>query len=67
MKPIATELFSGTQDQVKVELEKLAETYDIDELVITTMSYDKQLRLKFFNLIAEEMDLKPTHAESTIS
>ena len=60
-------IISGTQDRVKAELEQLAETYDVDELVITTMSYDKQLRLKSFKLIAEAMDLKPTHAESTIS
>ncbi len=52
-------IISGTQDQVKVELEELAETYDVDELVITTMSYDKQLRLKSFQLIAEAMNLQP--------
>ncbi|SHI63191.1 luciferase family oxidoreductase, group 1 [Mesonia phycicola] len=52
-------IISGTPDKVKWELEKIATDYDVDQLVITTMSYDKQLRLKSFKLIAEVMNLQP--------
>jgi len=53
----ANRIISGTPDKVKAELEQLTIDYDVDELVITTMSYDKQLRLKSFELIAEAMRL----------
>jgi alkanesulfonate monooxygenase SsuD/methylene tetrahydromethanopterin reductase-like flavin-dependent oxidoreductase (luciferase family) len=53
----ANRIISGTPDIVKTELEQLAADYEVDELVITTMSYDKHLRLKSFELIAEAMQL----------
>lgn len=55
----SSRIISGTPDKVKLELEKIATDYNVDELVITTMSYDKQLRLKSFKLIAEVMNLQP--------
>lgn len=43
---------SGTPDQVKIQLEKLVSQFQADELMVTTMTYDADLRKKSFELVA---------------
>lgn len=50
-------IISGTPDSVKSQLEKLAADFDVDEVMISTMSYSKELRLRSFELIAEAFSL----------
>ncbi|MGY5850678.1 LLM class flavin-dependent oxidoreductase [Salegentibacter sp. F14] len=52
-------IVSGTKESVKKELEQLASDFDVNELMISTMSYSKKLRLRSFELIAEAFRLKP--------
>ena len=44
---------SGTAQQVKQQLEKLAGDFEADELMVTTMSFDTGLRKRSFELLAE--------------
>lgn len=48
---------SGTPTQVKTQLEKLAGDFEADELMITTMTYDYNLRRKSFELVAKAFGL----------
>lgn len=49
---------SGTKEQVKEQLVKLANSFDVDEIIISTMANNTEARLNSFKLIAEEFDLK---------
>lgn len=51
-------MISGTQSQVKEQLEELADAYDIDEIVVTTMTYSFEERLRSFELLAEAFGLE---------
>jgi luciferase family oxidoreductase group 1 len=50
-------IVSGTPEQVKYQLETLAEDMGIDEIMITTMTHSHKDRLRSFELIAEAFDL----------
>ncbi len=52
-------IVSGTKESVKTQLEELASDFEVDEVMISTMSYSKELRLRSFELVAEAFDLKP--------
>lgn len=50
-------IISGTPTQVKAQLTQLANDFDIDEIIIATMTYDHQERLRSFELLAEAFEL----------
>lgn len=51
-------IVSGTPDQVKTQLNDLAEVFGINEIMITTMTYSQKDRLHSFELLADAFDLK---------
>jgi alkanesulfonate monooxygenase SsuD/methylene tetrahydromethanopterin reductase-like flavin-dependent oxidoreductase (luciferase family) len=50
-------IVSGTRDQVKEQLTKLARDFDIEEIVVATMAYNKEDRLRSFELLAEAFEI----------
>ena len=48
---------AGTPEQVKARLEALAAEYDVDELVIVTITHDFKARLRSYELLAEAFGL----------
>ena len=44
---------SGTQAQVKQELTELAHDFDIDEIMVSTMTHRQEDRMRSFELLAE--------------
>ncbi len=53
----ADRIISGTPEQVKAQLEALAQAYGADEIICTTMTYSQEDRLESFRLLAEAFDL----------
>lgn len=51
-------IVSGTPDQVKAELSALASAFEVDEIILTTMTYSQQDRLRSFELLSEAFGLK---------
>lgn len=49
----------GTPEQVKQQLENLAESFGVDELMTVTITYDFEDRKRSYQLLAEVMGLKP--------
>ncbi len=50
-------LISGTQVQVKEQLTKLANDFDVDEIMVSTMTHDQKDRVRSFELLAEAFGL----------
>lgn len=50
-------VISGTPDYVKEQLIKLADDFDVNEIIITTMAFDYEARRKSFELLAEAFEL----------
>jgi len=51
-------IVSGTPAQVKAQLTALANDFEVDEIIITTMTYSKEDRFNSFKLLAEAFELK---------
>lgn len=51
-------IVSGTPERVKALLTELAEEFDVDEIIATTMTYSKEERLRSFTLLADAFNLK---------
>ena len=49
----------GTPEQVKAELEALAASYGVDEVVVLTITHDYQARKHSYALLAEAFGLTP--------
>jgi luciferase family oxidoreductase group 1 len=49
----------GTPDQIRQQLESLAEEFDVDEIVISTFTEKAEDRLRSYELLAELFDLQP--------
>jgi luciferase family oxidoreductase group 1 len=49
--------FVGAPEQIRAQLEALAETYEAEELVVVTITEDEQSRLRSYELLAEVFDL----------
>lgn len=47
----------GTPDKVVAHLEDFAAEHDLDELIITTYTYDPEIRRRSFRLLAEAWGL----------
>src|SRR3954470_17918661 len=52
-------LVIGSPDEVRVELEELAERYGVDELVVLTLCHDHGARVRSYELLATAFDLMP--------
>ena len=52
-------IISGTPDQVKSQLSDLAEEFDVDEIIVTTMTYSHADRIRSFELLAGIFELQP--------
>lgn len=52
-------IISGTTDYVKEQLTRLANDFETDEIMITTMAVDYEARRKSFELLANAFELKP--------
>lgn len=50
-------IISGTADSVKAQLETLAEEFDVDEIIISTMAGNTADRKRSFELIAQAFEL----------
>jgi luciferase family oxidoreductase group 1 len=50
-------VISGTKDQVKEELTRLAKDFDVDEIIVSTMADNTADRMRSFELLAEVFDL----------
>jgi alkanesulfonate monooxygenase SsuD/methylene tetrahydromethanopterin reductase-like flavin-dependent oxidoreductase (luciferase family) len=46
-------LIIGNPDEVRVELEELAESYGVDELIVLTIVHDHAARVRSYELLAE--------------
>jgi len=55
--------FVGDPAQVATKLRSLADTYDLDELVINTWTYDPAVRRRSYELLAQEFRLGAGAAE----
>jgi len=55
--------FVGDPAQVATKLRSLADTYDLDELVINTWTYDPAVRRRSYELLAQEFRLDAGAAE----
>jgi len=52
-------IISGTTDYVKEQLTQLANDFETDEIMITTMAVDYEARRKSFELLANAFELNP--------
>ncbi len=58
-------MISGTPDSVKEEIEKIAEAYEVDEVVIATITHDFEDRTRSYELLAEAFEL-PVAADEVV-
>ena len=52
----------GTPAQVRAQLETLAASYRVDEMVVVTITYDFADRVRSYELLADAFDLAPAQA-----
>ncbi|MBL7720288.1 MAG: LLM class flavin-dependent oxidoreductase [Flavipsychrobacter sp.] len=50
---------SGTPARVKEQLTQLANDFDVDEIMVSTMTHHQEDRLRSFELLAEAFELEP--------
>lgn len=55
---------SGTPDKVKEELEILAADYDVNEIVVATITHHFEDRVRSYRLLADAFDLTPAAANT---
>ncbi|MDN3595773.1 LLM class flavin-dependent oxidoreductase [Zunongwangia endophytica] len=53
----AGRLISGTPDRVREKISALAKDFDVDEVIISTISFDRDLRFRSFELVAEAFNM----------
>lgn len=51
-------IVSGTPEQVKMQLTALASEFEVEEIIVTTMTYAQEDRIRSFTLLADAFDLK---------
>ena len=51
-------IVSGTKEDVKEQLTKLANEFDVDEIIVSTMADSNENRIKSFELISEAFNLR---------
>lgn len=55
----------GTPDQVRTRLNALAKQFDVDEIVVLTITYDFAARRESYRLLADAFSLKPPAERSS--
>jgi luciferase family oxidoreductase group 1 len=50
-------IISGTKEQVKLQLTQLAEEFEVDEIIVSTMTSKKEDRMRSFELLAQTFGL----------
>ena len=55
-------LVFGNPDEVRVQLEELAERYGVDELVVLTICHEHAARVHSYELLSEALELRPVAA-----
>lgn len=53
-------VISGNREQVKEKLTRLANDFDVNEIMVTTMTYSFEDRIRSFELLAEAFELEPS-------
>lgn len=56
-------LYNRTKKQVKEQLAKLANDFDIDEIIVAAMTYSQEDRIHFFESLAEAFELQFQNSE----
>jgi alkanesulfonate monooxygenase SsuD/methylene tetrahydromethanopterin reductase-like flavin-dependent oxidoreductase (luciferase family) len=56
-------MISGTPKNVKIKLQKLADDYQVDEIVIATMADKVEDRFRSYELLAEQFQLEPRNID----
>jgi alkanesulfonate monooxygenase SsuD/methylene tetrahydromethanopterin reductase-like flavin-dependent oxidoreductase (luciferase family) len=51
-------IISGTPDMVKEQLTRLANDFDVEEIIVATMTYSQVDRVRSFELLAEAFGLE---------
>lgn len=59
-------IISGTKEQVKEQLTQLATDFDVDEIIVSTMTYSQQDRIRSFELLAEAFELEVSYAKASL-
>jgi luciferase family oxidoreductase group 1 len=55
-------IVSGTKEEVKEQLTQLANQFEVDEIIISTMAHSVEARIKSFELLSEAFKLRePVH------
>jgi len=54
-------MISGTADQVKSKLTQMAEAYQVDEIIVVTITHHFADRVKSYELLADAFELEPRH------
>ena len=49
----------GSPEKVRARVDELAATYQADEVIVVTITYDHAARRRSYELLAEAMDLEP--------
>jgi alkanesulfonate monooxygenase SsuD/methylene tetrahydromethanopterin reductase-like flavin-dependent oxidoreductase (luciferase family) len=52
----------GTGEQVRAELEQIAQEYGAQELIVVTITHDHAHRRRSYELLAEAFELEPREA-----
>ncbi|MES2730892.1 MAG: LLM class flavin-dependent oxidoreductase [Bacteroidota bacterium] len=59
-------MVSGTPDQVKEALEILADAYEVEEIVVATITHDFADRIRSYELLAEAFQLSAAPVDSSV-
>jgi alkanesulfonate monooxygenase SsuD/methylene tetrahydromethanopterin reductase-like flavin-dependent oxidoreductase (luciferase family) len=57
LRAIAGRGVTGTPERVKAGLEKMAEAYGAEEVIVLTITYSFEARLRSYELLAEAFSL----------
>ncbi len=52
-----------TKEQVKEQLTKLANDFDIDEIIVAAVTYSQEDKIRSFELLAEAFELQSQSSE----
>ena len=56
-------IVSGTKEQVKQQLTRLATDFDVDEIIVSAITYSQADRIRSFEFLAEAFELTPHAVE----
>ncbi len=59
VQPGRPEMIVGTPDRVRADLEALAASYETDEVLVVSITWDHKTRVRSYELIAEVFEMSP--------